>query len=197
MSEVKITNARLAFPVLFRASAFKPEDKPAFSAIFILDLKENADSIQLISAAIREAARGEWQAESAKMLKQFKATDKLCLHAGDTKTQYDGFEGKVFISARSAARPLVLNANKSPLVEADGKPYAGCYVNALIEIWAQNNAYGKRINAQLRGVQFVRDGEAFGAGSPASEDEFDALDDLPPPGDEPAIDDGDNASDLI
>ena len=61
-------------------------------------------------------------------------------------------------------------------VEADGLPYSGCYVNASIELWAQDNNYGKRINASLRGVQFYRDGDAVaGGGGPASEDEFDDL----------------------
>jgi len=32
-------------------------------------------------------------------------------------------------------------------------------------LWAQNNQYGKRINAQLDGVQFVRDGDPFGDGA--------------------------------
>ena len=41
-------------------------------------------------------------------------------------------------------------------------------------LWAQNNGYGKRINAQLDGVQFVRDGEAFGEGG-ISADAFDSF----------------------
>jgi hypothetical protein len=69
----------------------------------------------------------------------------------------------------------VLHSDKTPLTEADGKPYAGCYVNASIELWAQDNNYGKRVNASLGGVQFARDGDAFAGGGAASEDEFDDL----------------------
>jgi len=47
-------------------------------------------------------------------------------------------------------------------MEENGKPYAGCYVNMSIRLWAQDNQFGKRVNAQLRAVQFVKDGEAFG-----------------------------------
>jgi tripartite-type tricarboxylate transporter receptor subunit TctC len=47
------------------------------------------------------------------------------------------------------------------LTEDDNKPFAGCYVNATIRLWAQDNQYGKRINAQLRAVQYVKDGAAF------------------------------------
>jgi hypothetical protein len=82
----------------------------------------------------------------------------------------------MYVSAASKTRPLVLDSNKTPLTDEDGKPYGGCYVNASIEIWAQDNQFGKRINAQLRGIQFVKDGDAFGGGgSPASADEFEEL----------------------
>jgi hypothetical protein len=45
----------------------------------------------------------------------------------------------------------------------------------VVEIWAQDNNYGKRINASLKGVQFVRDGDAFAGGGAASPDEFEDL----------------------
>jgi len=76
------------------------------------------------------------------------------------------------VSARSKTRPTVLNRDKTPVAEADGVLYGGCYVNALLDVWAQDNAFGKRINATLKGVQFVRDGDAFGGGAPASADDF-------------------------
>ena len=77
-------------------------------------------------------------------------------------------------------RPLVVDADKSPLVAEDGKPYSGCYVNASVELWPQDNNYGKRVNATLMGVQFFRDGESFSGGGVASEDDFDdvTVDDL-------------------
>ncbi|MWN55950.1 ssDNA-binding protein, partial [Escherichia coli] len=52
---------------------------------------------------------------------------------------------------------------------------AGCYVNAVIDIWAQDNNFGKRINASLGGVQFLRDGDAFAGGGVASADDFDDI----------------------
>ena len=74
---------------------------------------------------------------------------------------------------RAQGRPLVIDADKSPLTEQDGKPYSGCYVNASIELWAQDNNYGKRVNASLSGVQFFRDGDAFAGGRAADVDDFD------------------------
>ncbi len=79
------------------------------------------------------------------------------------------------LNASNKARPLVLDRDKTPLTAADGKPYSGSYMNVSLEIWAQDNNFGKRINATLKGVQFVGDGDSFGGGAPASPDDFEDL----------------------
>ena len=42
----------------------------------------------------------------------------------------------------------------------------------MLDIYAQDNGYGQRINATLKGVQFIADGEAFAGGAPAGDDDF-------------------------
>ena len=55
----------------------------------------------------------------------------------------------------------------------DGVFYAGCYVDAVIDIYAQDHPqYGRRINCGLLGVRFVRDGDAFSGGGGATADDF-------------------------
>ena len=169
-----ITKARLAFPAIFKAESVMGGD-PRFSAVFIIDPEKQADLVKDIQATISKVAEEKWGAKASATLKQIMAKGNLFFRDGADKPDYDGFEGMMYISAASRPnqRPLVLDGNKTPLTEEDGKPYGGCYVNASIEVWAQDNNFGKRINAQLRGVQFVADGEAFGGGgSPASADEF-------------------------
>ena len=168
--KLKLSNVRLAFPVLFEARTVNGEGKPAFSASFLLSPED--PQVKTLTAAIDQVAKEKWGAKADAMLKQMRAQDKVCLHDGDLKSNYDGFEGSLYVSARSATRPLVIDRDKSPLTEADGRPYAGCYVNCSIELWPQDNNYGKRVNASLRGVQFYRDGDAFAGGAPASQDEF-------------------------
>jgi hypothetical protein len=63
------------------------------------------------------------------------------------------------------------------IIESDNKVYAGCVVNATVRLWAQDNNYGKRINAQLRAIQFVKDGAQFGEGAVDVTKEFTALPD--------------------
>jgi hypothetical protein len=171
MSKLMIEGARLAFPNLFKQRTNEKGEPGKFGALLIIPPTHPA--VKLLNAAFDAVAREKWGQKADVILKGLRAQDRLALHDGSTKAQYDGFEGNLYISSSSDVRPTVIDRDRSPLSSEDGKPYAGSYVNASIEIWAQDNpAYGKRINAQLRGVQFLRDGDAFAAGRPADVDEF-------------------------
>ena len=166
---------RLSYPVLFEARSFKGPDgkltKPAFSASFILDIVKNAEDIKAVQAAIEKIKQSKWPGKKL-ILKQ------CCLHSGDEKPDTDGYgSGIMYVSARNEKRPGVVDRDLTPLTAEDGKPYAGCYVYGTIRLWAQDNDWGKGVNASLRNVQFVRDGEPFGEKQAAPEEEFSALPD--------------------
>jgi hypothetical protein len=173
--KVKLNNVRLSFPNLFHAKAGEQGGEAKFSAAFLLDPKD--PQVAKIEEAIAAVAKQKWGVKADAIVKQLKATDKLALHDGDTKAQYAGYEGMVFVNATNATRPLLLDRDKTILAEEDGKPYGGCYVNTTIELWAQDNKFGKRINAGLGGVQFAKDGDRFGGGTSADESDFDELED--------------------
>lgn len=171
--KLTLANVRLAFPQLWEPSSFG-EGKPAYGAAFIFP--PNHPAKKALDEACKEVAKEKWGAKWEPIYKAIEKADKLCIHDGDTKAQYDGYEGNFFVNARNAARPSVKDVDgKTPLVQDDGKPYAGCYVYAYIELYAQDNQYGKRINATLRGVQFFKDGDAFAGSTPAGDDEFEDL----------------------
>lgn len=174
--QVKI-EGRLAFPQLFVAKEQKNDDgttRLVYQATILITPGSLAEAA--VKDAQRHVAVEVWGTQGEAMLAALAAKDKVALHDGAEKAaKYDGFEGMRYVSANSRVRPTVLDANKSPLVEKDGKPYAGCYVNAIIEIYGQKDhpKGGNRINAQLMGVQFLRDGDSFGGGRAASADDFD------------------------
>lgn len=170
MAKIRLNNVRLSFPNLFTATTVGTDDKAAFNAAFLIDPSD--PQINALKEAFKAAANEKWGAKGAQMLAAIEKADKVCLHDGAMKP-YEGYEGMLFISARNPVRPLVLDANKAPLSEQDGRPYSGCYVNASLEIWAQDNKYGKRINATLLGVQFARDGEAFTGSRTGDAGDFD------------------------
>ena len=102
--------------------------------------------------------------------------DNVCLRDGDAKSKYDGYAGMFYLAASNKVRPTVVNRRREPVQEGDQQaPYSGCYVYGSITLWLQNNSYGKKINANLRAVQFEKDGEAFGMKPVNAEDEFEPL----------------------
>lgn len=163
---------RLAFAQnLFTAGTVGGEGEPAYSVTAILPRDHPA--IAELEAAEVEVAKAKWDKKADATLKAIRAAGKGVVKDGDTKTEYAGFEGNSFVSMRSKTRPNVFGANNEQVVEADGVVYSGCYAHVMLEVWAQDNGYGKRINAQVTGVRFSRDGDSFGGGAtPASADEF-------------------------
>lgn len=171
--KVHLKDVRLTFPQLFEAKQVNGTGDPKYSAAFLFGRDHPA--IPEIQKAITEAAKAKWGEKHPEMLKQLKAADRLPVHDGDAKSDYDGYAGKFFINSSNKVRPLVIDGNRAPLTASDGKIYSGCYVNAIVEFWAQDNQFGKRVNASLLGVQFVRDGERLAGGSTASADDFEAI----------------------
>jgi hypothetical protein len=170
--KVVIKRARLAFAKIWEPEQFNNSGEPACSGSFILDPKTQKAEVDKVIATITQVANEKWGAKAADMLKTLKAKGDICLHDGATKSEYEGFDGNVFVSARNKARPVVLDTDKSPLTSADGRPYSGCFVDVSLDIWPQENKYGKRINAKLLAIRFVDDGPAFSGGEGYSEADF-------------------------
>lgn len=171
--QIKLKNARLAFPNLFVAKAFEAGGKADFNAAFIIP--KDHPQVAEIREAMREVAKDKWGAKAKEVYSLMEKQDRLALHDGDTKPSLDGYDGNLFINARNKAKPTVVDRGRKELTESDGKPYAGCYVNVILEFWAQDNQYGKRVNASLGGVQFYADGDAFSGGRPADAGDFDDI----------------------
>jgi hypothetical protein len=170
--KIKLSGVRLSFPGLWKAEPFKPGDDPKFKATFLVEKDSALD--KAVNEAIIETAKAKWGAKATSVLKGMTNNpNKYCYQDGDTKS-YDGYEGMMALSAKNGKRPLVIDRDRTTLTEADGKPYAGCYVNASVEFFAYENS-GNGISASLLGVQFLKDGDAFGGGSIATEDDFDEL----------------------
>lgn len=170
--KIKLLDTRLSFPDLFEAKAFAGSDKATYGGSFLIAKTDK--QVKAIDDAIELVAQEKWGAKAADVLKALRAGDKLCKHDGNNKS-YDGYADHFYVSATNVIKPTVVDVNKAPLTTKDGKPYSGSFVHVVLEIWAQDNQYGKRVNATLMGVQFSRDGDRFTGGGVASEDDFDDI----------------------
>lgn len=176
-TEVRLERVRLSYPALFRPKSYEGNDEgnAKYSASFIIDpdTPEGKKAIAACEDAIDEAKFEKWGNKQPRI-----GDDKIALRDDKGEdTDNPEYEGMWYVSASNARRPKVLDRDgRSPLTDEDGVVYGGCYVNAIVRFWAQDNKYGKRVNASLEGVQFVKDGEAFGA-PPLADDAFDPVED--------------------
>lgn len=170
--KVKLKNTRLAFPSLFTATRFNEQSEPKFSATLLVE--KGSENDKAIQNAIKQVAKDKWGAKAESTLKKIENNPNKYAYKDGDDTDYDGFAGHMAIRASNKARPTVVNRDKSPIAESDGIVYSGCYVNAVIEVFAYDNS-GAGISASLKGVQFAKDGEAFSGGGVASADEFEDI----------------------
>ena len=178
---IKLKNARGSFLRLFKPKAFQEGQTPRYEATFLLD-PTNADHAAAIAQLKTEAKKliaAQWGEKPAGLKLCFGDADK-----DETKAKYDGYKGMFYITTANTERPGVYGRQRQPIAEGDREaPYSGCYVNTNITLWTQDNKFGKAIRANLRIVQFSKDGEAFSGAAPArAEDELEALEDKTPAG---------------
>lgn len=187
---IKLKGVRLSFPVIWKPKAFDKDRDAKYQATFLLDPsdKEQAAQIKTIKVAAKKVLTEAFGDVPMKgMSKCFGLADK---HA--KKSQYDGYKGMFYISTGNSTRPTLVDRKRQDLEESDGVLYAGCYVNTNITLWTFDHPQGGQgVAANLRIIQFVRDGEAFGNAPAKADEELDDVDIE----DDGATDDWDNDED--
>lgn len=172
-------HGRLAFPTIRTPEKFQGTGDPRYSATVLFE--PDSDSDKKAKQAMLAAAVEKWgEDEAKKMVKSLFKANKTAYYDGDMKATYDGFEGMMVVAghAREHEPPALVATQNGKNVRLDRETqniiYGGCYVNAIYEFWAQDNKWGKRINATICGLQFAGDGPAFSSSGPAvGEDDFD------------------------
>lgn len=172
--QVILTNVRLSFPNLFEAKAVgnDPGAKPRFGCSLLI-AKGDKKNMKLVEDEIARITKAKFKNKPL-------PAASTPFRDGDEK-EYDGYEGHMYLSANRSEKqkaPTVVDSDKTPLTEKSSRPYAGCYVNAIVRFYSmggtgdKQSSFGKKICCSLETIQFAKDGEPFGA--PRA-----SLDDLP------------------
>jgi hypothetical protein len=173
----RLDNVRVAFPTLFKGEQFNGEGKFRCGAQLLL--APDHPQFAQVEKAVEEAAKTKWKDKAAAMLKTARSKDKISLRDGDTKAKLEGFAGNWVLSANCSGgeteaeckKPTVYDATRNKVTNPAQNPiYSGCYANALVEFYADDR-YGAGVFCTLVGIQFRKDGDAFGS-APAREDDF-------------------------
>ena len=167
-----LKNVKLSFPKVFEHGSFGGESTGKYEATFLLP-KTDVKTYERVMELITEA-KGKTKIPS----------DKLAIKDGDELGD-EHTDGMWVIKTANKNRPTLLDRSKNPVTreddEADPMFFGGATVNASISFWKQDNSYGKRINGNLAGIQYVSgdiEEDGFGDTGTASADEFDDEDDL-------------------
>ncbi|MEY2655327.1 MAG: hypothetical protein RLZZ524_2355 [Pseudomonadota bacterium] len=177
VGRILLENVRLSFAKdLTEASTIAGSDEKAAKFGCGLLLAPTHPQIKELITKMQAVALAQWKDKAPQMYAALQASNKLALHDGNTKPKYEGYPGMLFLSPSTPENkpPTLLHTVGGQNVvltieQARRRFYSGCYVNANLDLWAQDNQWGQRINAQLRGVQFLRDGDAFSAGGSSAD----------------------------
>jgi len=183
--KLSIRNVRLRFGAIWEPQAPRPPSTstPKYNGTFLLDPKVNKEDIKLIRETIKKVAKEKWKDKAERILRTIESDkQKFCYMEedmlNDEGDEVDGAEGMFYIRANNETMPSYFDRDgQTELTRKDGRPYKGAYVLAKLDIWAQDNTHGKAIRCELRGIQFMKDGPAFGGGTKAAADEYEDLSD--------------------
>lgn len=174
----RLDNVRVDWPNLFKGEQYQGTGSYRCGATLILGTDH--PQYKQVEAAIDEAAKAKWKDKWQARLKVARAKDSVALRDGDLKAaKSEGYAGNFYISAAckggdteaEAEKPTVYDAQRNRVTDPSQNPiYRGCFVNALVEFYAMDQ-YGDQINCKLVGIQFRKDGDAFGS-APARADDF-------------------------
>lgn len=195
---VTLIGVRLSFADIWRPKSIKRNDgtesPPKFSGNFLID-KTLAEKGELkgkykgktmpimaaLKAAKTDALAKKMGVEKAKTIKV--KAQNYAVKDGNEEN-YDGYDNQWYVSSNNSKQPGIVGKDKRKLTEADGIPYAGCYVNAVVSLWCQlpgqtPNGDPKPLGvfASLEAIQFVRDGDRFGAAPVDTDEAFDDITD--------------------
>lgn len=175
---MRVDNVRIDWPELFVGKQYNGTGAYRCGLTFIIP--PNHPQFAAIENAIKLAAKEKWKDKAQAKYEAAKMKDNICLRDGRLKAdKSDGYEGNFYVSASckgadeeaQCVKPTVYDAARNVVTNPAQNPiYRGCYGNVLVEFYAMDQ-YGDQINCKLIGVQFARDGDAFGS-APARPDDF-------------------------
>lgn len=147
--------------------------------------KAAIDAIKADAVRVAKAAFGD-NVELKKLVLAFGNGDKKAIDEdGGVNPTYEAYKGMYYINTSTSGKPLIAN-RRGELVDKTSAqfPYSGCYCNVKVSLYpwtfTEGNVTRRGISVDLRSVQFVADGEAFGGRTAINpEEEFEALGDAP------------------
>lgn len=167
---IRINNVRLSFPSIANPKASTQGGQLRFRATALIPYQD--PQLQELQKLIWDVAYAEWGNQAGNVLNLINADKRLrCYGQGETKLSgetgepFDGYPGNFYIEGLAEQRPTLYDENLILIdpMSMGSRFIGGDYCDFVFRVWAQNNASGRGIRAEILGLRFVREGEHFGA----------------------------------
>ena len=179
---IYLSNVRLSFPHIVEPQRTMNEqtgkEKISYNSEFIMPMDHVG--LQQFLKAYAALALDKWKDNANAVMGMIQNERRLrCFGRGEEKVNkktfqpYDGYAGNAYITVGRDTPPQLIAADGNPVDAANTMAfqatartlYGGCYVNAAIKPWLQDNQYGRGVRCDFVAIQFAGNGEPFGAGA--------------------------------
>lgn len=193
MSEViLVSKARLSFPHLTepQRQVIETTGKERVSYNCELLMLQDHPAFVKFMQVYANMALEKWKEHAQATMNMIQNERKLrCFGRGEEKVNkktfqpYEGYAGMVYITTGRDTPPQIIQADGTPIdpnntmayQQLTRKMYGGCWVNAAIKPWLQENKYGRGVRCDLVAIQFAADDKAFGEGAVDASNLFGAV----------------------
>jgi hypothetical protein len=193
---IKLPEGRLSYAYLATPKPKPPKNgkevAPRYETVVLLDPSNAAQkaAIDQVKAEAVRIAKAEWgdNVELKKLVLAFGNGDKKAIDEdGAINPTYEAFKGMYYVNTSTSDKPLIANRRGELIEKTNAQfPYSGCYANVRVTLYPWkytepgSTMTRRGISVDLRSVQFVKDGDAFGGRTAINpEEEFEALGDAP------------------
>ena len=188
---IKLPEGRLSFAYLATPKAKPRRDDgsqpdPTYEAVVLLDPSNSAHAAAI--KALKEEAQRIAASDPKlagvpvkKLVLAFGSGDKKAIDEdGASDPTYEAYKGMFYVNTASRQKPLIGDRSGKVIEKEHPQfPYSGCYANVRVTLYPWHHVQTNRrgISVDLRSVQFVKDGPAFGRGPVDPDEEFEPLGD--------------------
>ena len=162
---LRLNNVRASFVFVDEQSVYKGE-KIGYKIHLLV--KKGSEYDKAIRAKIDEVSKAAWGAKAPTILKSIVGNNMKYVYQPGELKGYD--DDVMYLSCSNKKQPRRITKDKRVVPNGEKSDiYSGCYVDALVSIFATGS---QGIAAEISGVMFVDDGEAFCGGYVASAEDF-------------------------
>lgn len=186
---VKIGPVRVSYPTVFTPKAMNDRADAKYSITLCFDKADQAQMAQLkgLADSVNKVRAEAWPDPSKRPQIPTHGHDKSPIKDIDTACNQENvplldknpeLAGHYIVRCTSpGSSPMpVLDQQKDPIEESDGKIFGGCWCNVIVNCYSYDTNGNRGVTFGFSGVQLVKKDDPFGGGYVDPDEFFDVMD---------------------